>query len=164
MPVSALYERGKCIANLRTLLANTPAFQTWTGTANATAAAARVHLYEIADVWDDDTDRPCAAIGLGAWQDTLAGEPPVYDKTTTLRLILVADVPEGYASDAWDAGLDFFNGFESVVEGMEALIAAGGYLAPLAIRKDSGPRRVSSQEQNQGVDGFEVRLELDVAS
>jgi hypothetical protein len=131
---------------LRVLLANCASWQTWTGSANATAAKTRIHLHDItppAAAGESYTEaelatlRPLARIddwmperGYGdqPWLSRRMGERGPYQKSGKLVLDFEDDVDPVNADNATDAKLAFTNAVGAVIQDLEDLAGVDSYL------------------------------------
>lgn len=119
------------LSRLRTLLSNVPAFQTFTGTASAAAALAKIYVDEA----PPDT-RPMALIALNddwSWNSIGegAGVDYGYNLHGSLLLMIEAAVTSTYAalSQSYNAAYEFHNSAGAVWAGICALSGSGSYLA-----------------------------------
>lgn len=128
MTVAATGDLGLLISAIRTMVAKSSVWQTWTGTANETAAKARVAfgLEPSPGVLS-----PNALVGLldGGGNKVSGGAQDFHDQSTDVLLAFTADVPEAYATKALagEAYLDFLNHFEGVMAEVLALCGTPGY-------------------------------------
>jgi hypothetical protein len=132
--------------NFETLLSNVEAFQTWTGTANATAAAARIY---IAGIDEGDYTRPCAIIATatGRAAEAFAGGGRDYHSNEgAVRAIFEADIAEGDVGDPEAEFREFGNSVGDILAGIEVLSGQGAYLHITGWRLEGKPQRAKDDE------------------
>ena len=129
MAVTPTGSYGKALSNVRDLIANTTAFQTWTGTANAGAAAARVHLCAASPT----ATRPFAVVRWGGLLSMRKVAYGFYQDGGVVNVHFEAahgedaqDNPLGMS----DAEITFCNDVQGIVDGMVVLAANGTYMMP----------------------------------
>ena len=121
-------------------------FRTWTGTGDATAAKARIHLWEVAEA--DLTDaRPTAVITVGGdyHAERIAyGSGDQHQQTGELQLTLEAEY------DTTDTVTNNINDFAvttgKIVNEILAVSGRGGYLAIAALHRIDGPGLANEDE------------------
>lgn len=153
MAASLTGKIGAAIANLETLLANTTAFRTWTGTADAAAAKGKIILMQ--DV-DSDIARPRALVSLGDnWSmDRNADDTFIVSGDMLLRF--EQDVAAGDASDPEAAVCNFVNSIGGIVSGMADLSVTpgGAYIVLDSLAPDGQPVR-SRKSDGEPTDFFQ---------
>jgi hypothetical protein len=169
MPVAATGAIGKSLEALRTSLANVTAWQTWTGSADATAAANKIHLIDLPKPEDDESRepyaqedveslRPFAIVGLpdnSGGMDSVAEGVAVYTDSYTLQLEIEA-APLAGVSEA-DAEMTFINNLDAILLGLKQNSRIGGYLYINSLRVTSLQR--PSRTAGQG-DYFSALIEI----
>lgn len=120
------------------LLCNTTAWQTFTGTDNATDAADYVGL------WDRDISEetnPQCIIDLGeAFESTLVGGATQYQERGNVTLWFEAAIPDAYPD--WNESLVWMaNQVGGVIEGMKTISGTDGYVPVRSFRPVMGPAR-----------------------
>lgn len=153
MAVAPASSTGKVLDNLRTALANSTTFQAWVGAADAAAALASIHLYDV----DPDADKSFQAqMPLAIVRDA---DPPqvawTHLSAWPLGGVVVVEFLDAVAaanqSDHEAAGNAFRNNAEGVLDDLMALSEAGGYLMIRRIEPESGPARTHPDYiQSQG--------------
>ena len=142
------------LENLKTLLANCAAFQTWTSTADATAAAARIALFAEAAsgrtlpdsviFWGADNDIGSNKIAGGAGNS--------YDRQGTADIFFTSDIATTYAD--YEDTLDelmvaFLNDVGGIMDDMDELAGTDEYLNVTGWQKVSGPTRSGKEETEE---------------
>lgn len=159
------------LGHLRALVAASSSFQTWTGTASAALAAARVHLCDLPKPSSNEEYTkaelaayyPCAIVDFFHSQRGFGGEAFVWDKEVelgwvdsgVLSLDFVELVDEDDAVSPADTLLAFTNDVGAVIEAMVALSGTStdstSYLTIHRLELFQGPYRTDqSQHANIG--------------
>lgn len=149
------------LKHMQTLLSNCSNFQTWTGTASAAAAAARIHLYgEVDTEGQRNVTYPVAAIFFGEPNSIrgtkeFGGSGGLYTAEGDMDVLFIADVPAAYAGD--DAGdwadryVNFNNTIGAIIEDALALAdtndGTNQYLNVTGWAKVSGPGRSDKADE-----------------
>lgn len=155
MAVTAAGRLSLPLDNLQDLIANSGNFQTWTGTANAAAAKARIHVQAEGPSYT----RPAAIVSLGPdddWrsvQDS-AGAAGHYVDTGMLRVQFEANVASGNQADHTDALYEFTNNVGAIIDDMLGLAGSDTYLVVHEIRKTDGPGRIRIEDVGTDADEF----------
>ena len=126
--------------NLRNLVADVPAFRTWVGAGDQTAARARCY---VAGVDEGDYTRPfCLAITEETPTDRriAGGAADVHLEEGNL-LLLFEDDTDGNATTHEDAEVAFTDNVGGILSGVIALAGRPGYLSIAAIEQRSPPGR-----------------------
>ncbi len=134
--------------NLKNLVADVPAFRTWTGTSTQVDARARVYL---AGVDEGGYTRPFALVLTGdRCRSTriAGGGSDVFIEDEDLSLLLEDDVASGDADSSEDAAVTFGNNAGAVLSGITDLAGQPGYLAVRAIDQVEHPRRFAEDDQD----------------
>lgn len=127
MAVDPSGELSLVLSNVRTLIAATSAFQTWTDSDNLTEALTHVY-YVYCAVADEIAARPYAVVD---WTDDwLHGRIAHETHTTqaTVRVAFVGEVPAAYTNDEADAMLWFANTIGSIVADLKTQARAYGVI------------------------------------
>ena len=148
------------LENLRTLLANCSAFQTWTGTANATAAKARISLFA-----ENIDTLPTATITWGAQNNyasdkAFGGEGGTYIRGGNADIFFIGDLESTYAAyedTLDDLMLDFCNGIGAIMDDLDELAGTDAYLDVTGWQKVGGPMR-SGKEETEKIVELVVRV------
>lgn len=120
---------GLMVENLKTFLANLSAFQTWTGTANATAAGSRIHRFYATE---SSVTRPMALIDFGEdLQQAVISAGGQFDVHPRGDLMLYFEADA--ASDDEAGFVSFVNGVESVIAAMQTAMAQRTGAVQLAV-------------------------------
>lgn len=130
------------LTRLQTLIAASDAFQTWTGTANATEAAARVHLIEAPLVGDNAVNFPCVTIWPGDAHElrrVAGGARNHFIDAGSVIAWFEAAITADYQNDPRNAHLEFMNNVGAVLEDLIALAGSDTYLNVTEIGLDYGP-------------------------
>ncbi len=159
--------------NLRALLSNSATLQTWTSTANPTAALARIYhdglpkpgsnaprhtlaelqaLRPYAIIWTD-TEK-----GYGRTQDGYGAGPHLGAESGRLMIELVQDVPLAIADDIAEADLQWKNTIGQILDDLVTLIATGTYLLVNSLSIDEGPYRYEAAKQSEMGDAQGVEI------
>lgn len=122
MAVAGTGTFGKAMDNMRTLLSNCDAFQTWTGTEDAAGALAHVYLWGELDENISASDYPMAAVYFGPSNNyggdrEAGGESNLFLVTGSFDVVFWGDVSADYQGDDAGKWADAF---------MEAVNAVGG--------------------------------------
>ena len=138
---------------LRDTIANSSTFQTWTGTANATAAKARTHVGRAAG----SATHPLACVGYSSGFRRFSNELDVWQQDNVLQLLFRDDFSRSLnESDAYDT---FANQVGAVMEDMEALFNDAGYLDVFEWAIITGPNRTTDNDEQTMGYFFEVIIE-----
>lgn len=143
MPVTPTGHLSLPLDYLRKTVAASASFQSWTGTADATAALARVHLVNAAPA----ATRPLAAIDWARNHSSTReadGTHAWFTRQGTLSLLLRDTIATSTSDE--DAALDFLNKVGALWADMEALAGTSGYLDIQSIRIVQGPERPEEDE------------------
>jgi hypothetical protein len=153
---------------LRVLLANCTAWQSWTGTANATLAKARIYLHDIPAPAADEgsytaselqTIRPFARIddwmperGFGdePWKSSRVAERSAFRTTGKLVLDFSDDVDASDTANATDTKLRFTNRVGGVIEELLGKAGSSDYLSVGDLAAGVAPIGILSIEVYQG--------------
>lgn len=139
---------GEPLAQLREMLSQSAAFQAWTGTANAAAAAARVH-------WmfsSGDATAPYVVVDFGERHEVQnAGGSVAAPKSVSELVALFADEAEEGDDDA-EALIKFTNTVGAILlEVFEQGGNASGYAPVLHLGRLHGPNiTFGAQKQSEG--------------
>ncbi len=143
------------LANLRTLLAASAAWQSWTGAGSPAAAAERIYLIGLFPLARSFTlaelqaMRPFAVVDLWTPPGGYGGEPwksdrvaeSAYQDAGKLTLDLVDEVAPEDANDIATAKLRFLNDCGSVLSDMQNLSGTDAYLTVHRFELFQGPVR-----------------------
>lgn len=141
MAVTPTGHLGKALDNLRTLVANSSTFQTWTGTATTAAAKARIYI-ESADT--GSPTRPFCVVGFGedfAISKVGGGTGNTYRNDGSLLLWFEGAVSSGNAADSEDAAYEFLNDVDGILSDCQTLSGSGGYINVTEFGLLLGPER-----------------------
>lgn len=161
-----------CLENLRTLIAATTKWQTWTRSDNATLAKARVHLCDF-DLPEDGSEtidkealqllRPFVRVDFynenmqqRAWHATKNSETSFQDGGV-LVMDVVDDVGDDLTEKMGQAKLQFLNDVGGLIDEMLAKTPDGGYLTIHNITARD-PERVSQVAEHFQGDFWTMRL------
>jgi len=156
MPLTATGAFSLPLANLKTLLANCAAFQTWTGTADAAAAAARIDLFAEQTA---SLTLPGAVVTWGAQNSyssskAFGGEGGTYERTGTADIYFTSDLDTTYAEYASTLDnlmLAFCNDIGEIMDDMDALAGRDTYLDVRGWDKVAGPMRSGEEDTSKMV-------------
>jgi hypothetical protein len=155
MPVSPANILSLPLAHLRTLIAACPAFQAWTGAANAAAAAARIHLVNLPE---GDLTRPFALIGYGEkWKYTKIADIS-FQARGELFVMFEDDVASANQASEADAVIAFMNDVGATLAEMMDFSGWNGYLHIAEIEIGSVPERFTSEEGQMDEDYYRVEF------
>ena len=143
------------LARLRTMLAESTAFQQWTGTADATAALAHIHLLSSAR----KPALPVCLLDLGEQFErtrTTILNGSRFESAGHLVAYFRAVVPDG--TDDLDAVYTFTNHLGAVWRDLEALAGTNGRLGITTISLAVPPTRIEADRRQYGGDLFEAAL------
>ena len=148
-------------ALLRTMLSNCPAFRTWTGTANPTAALARIHLI----VKPAAAARPFALIDFGGEfnaQRNAGGSQHYFQHSGSLLLLFEDDVDSANAADGKDADAEyeFRNNLGAVLSELEDLAGRDDNLTISRMTVLVSPARTHVDERATLGDYYQTILEV----
>ena len=148
------------VDTLRTMLANSAAFQTWVGAADATAAKARIYPFTIDE---GSYTRPYAIVTFGDGGFSLnnvgTGAADSFQDRGQLRIFFEANVSAGNQGNHADSVYEFTNQIGAVLSDIAAL-AVSGYLVISSFRV-SVPSRSDAEEKDAGADYFNVVVEVE---
>lgn len=108
---------------LRDLIAAVTAFQTWTGTANAAAAKARIHVNALNKA---DIVRPFGIVGTGPGTVFIPPSMGAYGQHNLHLILESAAITTGLSHE--DAVYTFLNSVGPIIEGAAELAGTPGYL------------------------------------
>jgi len=132
------------LAEMETLLANCPAFQTWVGAASAAAAAESIHWGRTVS-----TTRPLVVI-----QDEDVGANRIgmsaYGHEGRLSLQFEGEIAEADREDAKAARYGFDNALGAILANLEALAGTDAFLSMASWRFSQLPVRGSEEEEADG--------------
>lgn len=142
---------------MRELIAASPAFQAWTGTADATAAAARVHLL----VAPPDSPRPLTLIDFGdfARERVAVTNAAKWAQRSSSNLIVWFQA-DATAGEEPDPTIDFCNQVGAVwadMEKMAGVYEKAAFPANL-IELASAPVRIEEEKRQTEGDYFECAI------
>jgi len=138
---------------LELLIANCPAFRTWTSTASVALARARIWWGETPET----PTLPCAVIGCPSWSPYAAGtNVPGY--RSSVGVMFIAEIAEAYrpAGQEKNAAIAFANAFGQVAQEMATLQgSADGYLCLQRVEWDE-PWRLPPKDRKTDRDVYVV--------
>jgi hypothetical protein len=132
---------------LRTMISQSSSFQTWTGTANAAAALARIY-FEAQD--DSSVVRPFALVFMGneyVQQSIAGGASQVFQPSGQLVMMLEDAVAPGNAASHADAYFAFANELGDLIEDLMALGGTDSLLSFESIALTGGPGRTEKNDR-----------------
>jgi CO dehydrogenase/acetyl-CoA synthase alpha subunit len=147
------------VGRMRTMLARSAAFRTWTGTADETAALARIHAFTFNS--DNDTF-PLAMVDIGAIdrERNVITNGIRFESTgnSSVRVYLSEQV----AADAIepDAGYTFANTVGAIIDEAEKQAGAKDTLHITRTTMIAGPARVALDDRPQVGDYYEAVFEF----
>lgn len=143
------------LSYLRATIAESAAFQSWTGTADA--AAALLRIFPVA------TESVIYPLCLVDWADNFkrsmdaAGSRNYFRQDGDLAMIFMDIVDP--AHDETEASYDFMNKVGAVIDEMESYAGKPGYLDIQSIAIESGPMRPKLAEvESTALDYYQVNL------
>ena len=179
-PISLVEQR------LKVLLANSATWQTWTGSANATAALDTIYLNALpkpaaADGYALDelqTYRPFAVIATDeaegfAKAKFAEGSSFSFDESGRMTLTIEADIAAGDVDDDAEASMKFKNNLGNVLAEIAALAGTEGtievdgnpmYLRVTNISVDAGPYRSDEDQVPTEGDFYMVQIGIEWSS
>lgn len=122
---------------LATMLSNVTAFQTWTGTANAAAALAKIHQVTCShSAWS----RPCALIGFDI--SSINSERVALNEFTITpksdyRIVFEQSLGGSYSSDPEGGAKQFLDSVGLIIDGLLELSGTSPYPSIAYIRGES---------------------------
>ncbi len=133
------------ISYLREMLANSSAFQTWTGQGTPTLAKARIHVART----PESSDKPLAVIGFASDWSRRQEEQGLFFQENGLELLLQASVTS--SDDEIDSAFEFMNNVGAVMTDLEESVGTAGYLNMIDWSIEEGPYRPDiNEEQTAG--------------
>jgi len=141
------------VSYLQTTVANSATFRTWTGTANPTAALARIHVGRAAGT----ATHPLACVGFANGFNRTSDSLDVWEQNNTLQLMFRDDFSS--ALNEQDAYYTFSNQVGAIMLEMEALFNDAGYLDVFEWSIITGPSRTKDNEAQTLGNFFEVIIE-----
>ncbi len=134
--------------NLKNLIADVPAFRSWTGTATEEAARARVY---ISGVDEGEYTRPFALVATGEGcrvARVAGGASDMFLEEEDLYLLLEDDVAPGDADSIEDAAIAFASNAGGILSGILDLAGQPGYLAIRALDQSEPPQRFAEDDDD----------------
>lgn len=138
---------------LRSTVAASSTFQTWTGTANAAAAKARVHLGRAAA----NATHPLACVGFSNGFRRFSDDLDVWQQDNVLELMFRNDFSSSL--NEADAYYTFANQIGAIMADMEAIFNDAGYLDVFDWNIVDGPARTDDNDEQVMGYFFEVIIE-----
>jgi hypothetical protein len=132
---------------LRTMISQSTSFQTWTGTANATAALARIY-FEAQD--DASIARPFSLVFMGneyVQQSIAGGASQVFQPSGQLVMMFEDAVAPGNAGSEADSYFAFANEIGDVIDDLLALGGTDSLLSFESIALTGGPSRSEKNDK-----------------
>ena len=167
MAVSATGSTGKMVENLRTLVAASTTFQTWTESDDAAEALGSIHCFGAAP----SASRPFSLVSLGEnerWQRAGIGVGDAWGpdpNPASLYLYFCGTVSATHEGNFEDTVFTFLNFVEGILEDIRGASGAAGSLAIQAITRSRGPEIAKNEDNaNRGSQDIEVAYEVEVGA
>jgi hypothetical protein len=169
MPVTPSGHLSLPLSYLRNTIAASASFQSWTGTVDATAAAARVKIVEYPEASVEDPSAIVLPIAVIDWAGVYervmdaAGTRNWFDARGALSIMFRSKITD---TDPGDAAFTHLNNVGAIWADLENLAgtatASTSYLDITAIRKVRGPERPTLKEVTAlGYDFYQTFLEVE---
>lgn len=130
------------LSYLETTVANSSTFQTWTGTANAAAAKARIHIGRAAST----ADLPLAGVGFGGeFRRYIETAPSDFQTDSVVELFFTDNFSSSLSEE--DAAYTFLNQVGPIMSDIETLSVQAGYLSIDEWSIKWGPERTDTDEE-----------------
>jgi hypothetical protein len=162
MPVTFSGRYGLQLQAVIDLLANVSAFQTWTGTDDATAAKGRIYVVEKED---DSYTRPCALVSLSEdWRvEEIASGTFAPAGTGSAAVVFSAAVADTYSDDREEGAKDFINDVSGIVDGLCDTADDGGYVLVTSIGPAGPPEESDQSQGTTHYYSWEWRLDIGIS-
>ncbi len=140
------------LENLRTLIANCTAFQTWTGTADAAEAKTRIELFAATC---STLTLPAAAIDFAApnnfWQaqKQFDGSVPLFVRTGSADISFEMEITEAYRDDPEQSYMELANDIGGIIDDMLELAGTDEYLMLTGLSVKAGPGKFGKEESEK---------------
>jgi len=168
MAVAASGFVSKPLGYLRTTLAASSTFQTWTGAADATEALDYIYVVSTpTDDADDEANVPDAPFALVDWGEDFArtaeadGARNHFVLSGSLALLLRGAVDADH--DDADAAMTFLNAVGGIMADLEALAGTAGYLDIREMSFIERPARPGTDEAQTHGDFYQVIIRVEFA-
>lgn len=114
------------MSNLKTLLSNTAAFQTWVDADDAAEAATSI-IYVAED--EDNVSRPFALLMMDTpWTHDAVSSGPDFRDRGSLAIRFEGTITEAYVGTPADEFFEFTNSMGAIISGMADLSRNGSYM------------------------------------
>ena len=142
---------------MQAMLAQCQSFQTWTGSADATAALARAHIIEP----DDGTvNHPFAVLAWdnASWASVGAGAGLQFQPKGEIRILLEAATDPADANLSQEPAWKFSNTVGAIIAELLDQAGTSGQLYVTNLALEENPSRVSESYLGTAGDFFQARL------